>query len=189
MPVGNLGNIGVYMKNGKLFASFGGTEYLQLSGTLPAYVDSIGNIFYCADGRGLFVSANCLSWEKFTFQDEITSLKRFGNALLVNDAEAVDVSELLNATALKFGDEFCELSTPVLESNDEIYIPLRALCNAVGASVSWDAETATAKVTYQGRECLFSEHNFDGIMYITENMAEEMLSEAVTAKRDVIIIG
>ena len=189
MPVGNLGNIGVYMKNGKLFASFGGTEYLQISGTLPAYVDSIGNIFYCADGRGLFVSTNCLSWEKFTFQDEITSLKRFGNALLVNDAEAVDVSELLNATALKFGDEFCELSTPVLESNDEIYIPLRALCNAVGASVSWDAETATAKVTYQGRECLFSEHNFDGIMYITENMAEEMLSEAVTAKRDVIIIG
>lgn len=189
MPVGNLGNLAAYMKNGRLFLSVCGEEFLQPEAVPPAYVDAIGNVFYCADGRDLFVSANCLSWKKYTFPEKINALGRHGNILTVNGAQEVDVSEVFSTTAVKLGDQLLELAVPMLVTEDETaYIPLRAFAEVVGAAVSWDADAGAAKVFYEKNEFVFSKHNFGGTMYLSETEAEEVLKKDVKVYSDAVII-
>ncbi len=189
MPVGNLGNIGAYMKNGRLFMSLGGGEFIQPQTVPPAYVDAIGDVFYCADKQNLYVSANCLDWEEIQFEEEILSLSRFGNTLVVNGTETVDVSELFHTTAVQLGQTLLNMDASVFVSeNGTLYIPLRALADAVGAAVFWDSEEGAAKVTYQGSEHTFYKHNIGGTIYVTETEAEELLKKDVKAFRDAVII-
>ena len=169
--------------------SVGGEEFLQLEAVPPAYVDAIGNVFYCADGRDLFVSANCLSWKKYTFSEKINALGRHGNLRSGNGAQAVDVSEVFSTTAVKLCDQLLELAVPMLVTEDETaYIPLRAFAEAVGAAVSWDADAGAAKVFYEKNEFVFSKHNFGGTMYLSETEAEEVLKKDVKVYPDAVII-
>lgn len=189
IPVGNLGSIGAYMHNGRLYLSFCGSDFTVFGGVVPAYVDSIGNVFYCADGRSLNVSANCLSWKTFYFENEITSLARYGNTLLVNGAEAVDITELLSTTAVQLDGRFGVLGTPAKHSEDgTVCIPLRALAELVGADISWDADAGGARVVYNNDEFWFYEYNIDGTLYITEKEAARLLNKHVTANMDSIVI-
>ncbi|MBQ7264929.1 MAG: alpha/beta fold hydrolase [Firmicutes bacterium] len=71
------------------------------------------------------------------------------------DAGKAELSDSTRTiTIIKGGNTFTvnnETVTPDVPQqiiNDRFYIPLRAISEAIGADVAWDAETKTAKITY-----------------------------------------
>lgn len=89
MPCWNYGEYVAKCKDGKIYLSSDGINFTEKTyeGFDPTYIDAIGNIYYYAEGREFYYSFDALTWKHITASEEISSIYKVGNEIVINKTE------------------------------------------------------------------------------------------------------
>lgn len=89
MPCWNYGEYVAKAKNGKIYLSSDGINFTEqdYGDFKPTYIDSLGNLYYYANGRDFYYSHDGLSWNKVTAENEISSIYKTDTEIVINKSE------------------------------------------------------------------------------------------------------
>ncbi len=89
MPCWNYGEYVAKAKNGKIYLSNDGINFTEQNYGYfkPTYIDSLGNLYYYANGRDFYYSHDGISWNKITAQSEIASIYKTNTEIVINNTE------------------------------------------------------------------------------------------------------
>lgn len=169
MPVGNLGNITLAMKNGEGYLSTDGINFSKINyfGTKPKYFDSLGNIFYFAEGKDIYYSENGVYYKKAVSDEEIFKVGFKNNAILINDNIEIPV-KLEKSCIVSFKGEILGFENiPYVNEKGVLMIPLRESAKKIGADLVWDGEKAVLNYKDAVKNFEAGEENIikEGVLY------------------------
>lgn len=70
-----------------------------------------------------------------------------GSLLLASAPTLVAHASTTDRIGLTINNKVVHFETMPIQQNDRVLVPLRAICEAIGATVAWDANTSTATIT------------------------------------------
>ena len=93
MPCWNYGENVAMAKDGKIYLSTDGVNFTEhdYGDFKPTYIDSLGDLYYYAQGRSLWYSHDALEWEKITAENEIESIYKTKTEIVVNKNERFEI--------------------------------------------------------------------------------------------------
>lgn len=104
----------------------------------PSYIDTVGNLYYFADGKTLYLSHDGIYWTSHEMKEKVKSLYKAENEVIVNNSETVKVPKDNNSLAVKVNDEYIGFSKPPVVENGVTLIPARFISEYLGADVNYD---------------------------------------------------
>lgn len=153
LPKDNGNGLLVTMKEKEVYASESGAvpmpiKYLEGS-TAPRYIEQMGSIFYCVEGKVINVSGNGYEFIKLgEAVNNITKLSVCDNQIIVNDTQRFDIPSFESEIQIALEDEILQLDSKPVLVNDRTLVPIRQIFETLGAEVTWDnfAQKATVKM-------------------------------------------
>lgn len=133
----NIGNKAFY--NCKLLTSI----------EIPANVERIGdNVFYGTNISDIYYAGNKADWDKIEIGESNDALKDI-TIHLADGSTYSDESEPSDGIVVKVNGKSVEFDQPPVLENGRTLVPLRAIFEALGATVGWDdaTQTVTAQKT------------------------------------------
>ena len=112
MPCSNNSKFGAAVsKDNKIYIttdgiSFDAVKYQNFAGD---YIDSAGNLYYCAKGNDLYLSTNGIYWEMTELNDDISSISVSGNTVRVNKDTELPIPKM-DAPIIKINGEYIGFS-------------------------------------------------------------------------------
>lgn len=104
----------------------------------PSYIDSVADIYYCAEGNTLYISYDGIYWSEFNMSNKIKSLYKVGDEIIVNNEEIIEAPENRHSMVIKLNGEYIGFSEPPVVENGTTLIPARFISEKLGASVDWN---------------------------------------------------
>lgn len=143
LPCYNYGRIAMLTDRGTIKASADGKDFYEVvyNGFKPDYVDSLGDRYYFADGRTLFLSNDGIYWNAVVFQDKIKSLDIIGNIIISNGSEAQELPTYTDKIIISINDRFISPKYEPIMINDTNYIAAREFSKLCGADIEWNDGT------------------------------------------------
>lgn len=147
LPCWNYGVFSAVNENGNIKLSTDGVvfEPVIYSGFTPDYIDSYGSIYYCADGRTLYLSKDGIYWEGITFTKKVSSFEIDGKRIIVNGNEEKKLPEFPDTVYVKINGKYIAPDKTPVVKNDKTYFPLRVFAESIGCSVEWESGIITIK--------------------------------------------
>ena len=140
LPCWNYGVFSAVTDNGTIKLSTDGITFepVLYNGFKPDYIDSYGDLYYCADGRALYLSKNGIYWNRLIFSNKVSSFEIDGNSVIVNGDEKQELPEFFTDIYVKIsGNYIAPEKTPIL-NNGTTYFPIRTLAEELGCDVEWN---------------------------------------------------
>lgn len=139
MPCWNYGQFSAKVKSGEIYLSTDGKNFNRVDyiGFKPSYIDSLGNLYYYADGNKLYLSYDGIYWQVLESEENIYSLYKTDNEISINKKEHFAIPMFNNSTVIKINDEYLACENAPININGSTMVPLRAVCEKIGASVEW----------------------------------------------------
>ena len=140
MPCSNHGKFGATVsKDNKIYLTADGINFekVKYQDFKGDYIDSIGNVYYYAKGKNLYLSTNGIYWEHHALSSDISTVNMLESGITVNGEDNFSVPKT-DAPIIKLKNEYLGFTQMPYEKNNTTYVPLRFLCESLGASVSWE---------------------------------------------------
>ena len=133
-------------KNGKIHLSADGENFYPVRNTTvsPAYIDSLGDIYYFTKNGTLYLSKNGVYFQSVSVDVPLSKIGRAGNLLLINDRYTYEIPDFAPMPLLFDGNEYIEYTGEILREDNRLFVPLRSYAAFFGQSVSWNEENETA---------------------------------------------
>lgn len=147
-------NIAVAYKDKTLYITENGESFTPIifAKNAPKYVDTIGEYFYYADKNELYLSENCVTWEKLTFEEDILSIGISNGKIVVNESKTIDIPKFKNEIMLNIKNKIVVPDVLPFISNNRTQVPVRALLENLGATVDFKADTREVKASLGEKE-------------------------------------
>ena len=140
LPCWNYGVFSAVTDNGTIKLSSDGITFDPVSyyGFTPDYIDSYGDVYYCADGRALYLSKDGMYWNRLIFSNKVSSFEIDDDSIIVNGNEKQQLPEFFTDIYVKISGKYLSPDkTPILKDGTT-YFPLRILAENLGCNVEWD---------------------------------------------------
>ena len=150
-------NVAVSYKDKTLYITDNGESFTPVifSANAPKYVDTIGSYFYFADKNVLYLSEDCIFWEKVTFDEEITSIGTTDGKISVNGKE-ITVPKFKKDIILNIKNKIIVPDVLPFIANDRTQVPVRAFLENLGAKVDFSAEKREVSAILGDKEIILT---------------------------------
>lgn len=168
LPCYNYGRFAASSGNGEICLSEDGISFYDVAyeGEKPLYIDAIGDVYYYASDKSIYVSADGVYWTELECPCEITKLGRTDTCFLINDSVEVPIPKLKRDNlVLKLKDRYLGYCKPPEKIHGTYYVSLRSTVELCNGSVTWDDKTATATATIDNCSVKFK----DGEEIVSKN--------------------
>ena len=141
LPCWNYGPFSLINNDKNIMLSSDGKEFLDVEYTAfkPGYVDSYGGYYYYRDGRKLYLSKDGMYWDMYLFTDNFKSFSIRGNVVATDNGEQHILEEKEPALAVRYNDKYIVMGNKPVIYNEEVYLPLRNVCEYFGYEVLWNS--------------------------------------------------
>ena len=166
---------------------------MQFNGFTPAYIDSLGDVYYFIKDDTVYLSKKGTYWTAVEFGERISSIGRVGSSLLINHKTKVTIPNLTDAPAIfAEGGYYGSDSTPAM-LDGTLYLPLRHMAKLLDADLLWNNNTNSAFVTKGDVTAEYTEAEgryIGGSLYIPVRTAAEKLGMVVeyNSEKDLVVI-
>jgi len=195
LPSVNYSGYYAAMKSGKLQLSADGVTFapVQFNGFTPAYIDSLGDVYYFIKDDTVYLSKKGTYWTAVEFGERISSIGRVGSSLLINHKTKVAIPSLTDAPAIfAEGSYYGSDSAPAM-LDGTLYLPLRHMAKLLDADLLWNNNTNSAFVTKGDVTAEYTEAEgryIDGSLYMPVRTVAEKLGMVVeyNSEKDLVVI-
>lgn len=141
LPCYNFNKFAATSKDGNIYLSTDGKtfDHVNYQSFKGDYIDSIGNIYYYASKNNLYYSDNGIYWNYVRFDDNIRNISIKQAELIVNNIYSEKIRDT-NNIFVKLNDEYLGFDKAPYIIDGVTYVPLRFLCESMGATLSWDKD-------------------------------------------------
>ncbi len=195
LPAANYSGYYTAMKRGGLYMSHDGVNFapVEFDGFTPAYVDSLGDVYYFIKDNIVYLSSKGAYWTGVPCDEKITSIGRVGNNLLINHKTLVPIPELSDAPGVLYDGKYYGSSTQPVMIDGALYLPLRRMAEFLGGELAWNNNTNSAFVTKGDVTAEFTEAEgvyIDSSLYLPLRSAAEKLGLTVSydGEKDLVTI-
>lgn len=145
MPCWNYGRFAAKFKDGTIYLSTDGKEFLpvEYQGFKPVYIDSLGDLYYYSDANVLYLSKDGIYWQQLYSNDDISSVYKTEKEVIINGSEKIVIPEFDNNIALRLENEYLSCENAPVVVDGTTLVPIRVIAEKLGATVEWGIWQAT----------------------------------------------
>lgn len=188
LPCWNYGYNAVMTDGGMIKSSADGVNFSETvyKGFKPDYVDSLGNYYFFAEGRTLYLSENGLYWRSVNFNEPVETFEIMDGKVIANGKEQRDLPEFNENVLLKYEGKYIATENECLLIDDMPYLPLRETAEMMGYTVNWNEGIITVEKDGSGYTLTDSDNcfNLEGTMYIPFEKIKNFSNAEVTYNAD-----
>ncbi len=147
LPCWNYGPFSAMTDNGVIKLSTDGKNFCEVvyKGFKPEYIDCVGDMYYYADGRTLYLSKDGLYWRYVVFDNRVKSISFSDGTVIANGEEARAMPEFSDTFAIRLNGKFISGITEPLLIDNSPYIPVRGAAELLGCAVDWNDGAVTVE--------------------------------------------
>lgn len=141
MPCWNYGKFSARVNSGEIYLSTDGKDFARVNytGFKPSYIDALGDIYYYADRNTLYVSSDGIYWSSIIAENAVSSIYKTNDEIVINKSEHFPIPYMPQRDVIMYNGEYLSCTAAPIYENGTLLLPLRAVCEALGAEVSWDS--------------------------------------------------